>query len=60
MASRRVTLQQVLASGAQQERLIEALLTLIRGQAGLDKRELFDLASLADTVLIIETKPTSQ
>ncbi|HEX3961867.1 MAG TPA: HAMP domain-containing sensor histidine kinase [Trebonia sp.] len=42
----------VLASGAQQERLIEALLTLTRGQAGLTRREPFDLAILAEQVLL--------
>ena len=36
--------ERVLAAGAQQQQLIEALLTLARGQAGLDKPEPFDLA----------------
>ena len=36
--------ERVLAAGAQQEQLIEALLTLARGQAGLGTREPFDLA----------------
>jgi signal transduction histidine kinase len=49
--SLRAAHERVLASGAQQERLIEALLTLSRGQAGLDKREPFDLAALAGRVL---------
>src|SRR5215467_155462 len=43
--------QRVLASGAHQERILEALLTLSRGQAGLDKWEPFDLATLAGHVL---------
>jgi signal transduction histidine kinase len=43
--------ERVLASGAQQERIIEALLTLARGQAGLGTREPFDLAEVAGQVL---------
>jgi signal transduction histidine kinase len=42
--SLRVAHERVLAAGAQQEHLIEALLTLARGQAGLVKHEPFDLA----------------
>jgi signal transduction histidine kinase len=49
--SLRAACQRVLASGAHQERILEALLTLSRGQAGLDKREPFDLATLAGHVL---------
>jgi signal transduction histidine kinase len=44
--------ERVLAAGAQQERLLEALLTLTRGQAGLERREPFDLATLTDEVLL--------
>jgi signal transduction histidine kinase len=41
----------VLAAGEQQERLIEALLTLARSQRGLDRQELVDLAAItADAV----------
>jgi signal transduction histidine kinase len=36
-----------LAAGAQQERIIDALLTLARGQAGIDRTEPLDLAELA-------------
>jgi signal transduction histidine kinase len=43
--------QRVLASGAQQQQLIDALLTLARGQAGLDKPEPFDLAAVTSQVL---------
>jgi signal transduction histidine kinase len=53
MESLRAAHERVLASGAQQERLIDALLTLTRGQAGLTKREPFDLAILAEQVLLI-------
>jgi signal transduction histidine kinase len=52
MESLRAAHNRVLASGAQQERLIEALLTLTRGQAGLIKHEPFDLAILAEQVLL--------
>ena len=41
----------MLASGVQQEQLIEALLTLARGQAGLDKPEPFDLSAVTRQVL---------
>jgi signal transduction histidine kinase len=51
-ASLRAAHERVLASGAHQERIIEALLTLARGQAGLDKREPFDLGPLAGRVLL--------
>jgi signal transduction histidine kinase len=44
--------ERVLASGAQQERIIEALLTLTRGQAGLGGREPFDLAEVVGQVLL--------
>jgi len=50
--SLRTAHEQVLASGAQLERLIAALLTLTRGQAGLTRREPFDLAVLAEQVLL--------
>ena len=53
MESLRAAHMRVLASGAQQERLIEALLTLTRGQAGLTKREPFDLAALAEHVILV-------
>lgn len=43
--------ERVLASGTQQEQLIEALLTLARGQAGLDRHEPFDLADVTSQVL---------
>jgi signal transduction histidine kinase len=43
--------ERVLASGAQLEQLIEALLTLARGQAGLDEPEPFDLAAVTRQVL---------
>jgi signal transduction histidine kinase len=47
VASLRQTCEKVLAVGKEQERLIEALLTLSRSQRGLDRREFVDLASIA-------------
>jgi signal transduction histidine kinase len=42
----RATCERVLAASEQQERLIEALLTLSRSQRGLDHHEAFDLADV--------------
>jgi signal transduction histidine kinase len=47
----RATFERVLEVGEQQERLIEALLTLSRSQRGLDRREPFDLAVIAADIL---------
>ena len=47
----RRTCEDVLAAGRQQERLIEALLTLARSQRGLDRREPLDLAAITSSVL---------
>jgi signal transduction histidine kinase len=41
----------VLAAGKQQERLIEALLTLARSERGLEQRERFDLAEITRRVI---------
>lgn len=49
--SLRAAHERVLASGAQQQHLIDALLTLARGQGGLDKYHPFDLAGLVSKVL---------
>jgi signal transduction histidine kinase len=49
--SLRASHRRVLAAGEQQERLIEALLTLARSERGLDEREHFDLAAVTDSVL---------
>jgi signal transduction histidine kinase len=43
--------ERVLAAGEQQERLIEALLTLARSERGLDELKPFDLADIAELVL---------
>jgi signal transduction histidine kinase len=53
--SLRVTCQRVLAAGAHQERIIDALLTLARGQRGLDRRETFDLDAITSRVLAERT-----
>jgi signal transduction histidine kinase len=45
------TMQRVLATGEEQERLIEALLTLARSQRGLDRREPLDLAAVTGAAL---------
>jgi len=43
----RATCEDLLASGEQQERLMEALLTLASSERGLDRRDRFDLAEIA-------------
>ncbi|TAK64721.1 MAG: HAMP domain-containing protein [Dehalococcoidia bacterium] len=50
--SLRVTLERTLAAGAEEERLIEALLSLTRGQSGLQRSDSFDLASVTEEVLL--------
>jgi signal transduction histidine kinase len=47
----RATSQRLLALGEEQERLLEALLTLASSERGLDRREPFDLAAVVATVL---------
>jgi signal transduction histidine kinase len=51
--SLRATCQRVLAASGQQERIIDALLTLARGQRGLDRREPFVLDAIAGDVLAV-------
>ena len=46
-ASLRTACERALAAGEQQERLIASLLTLARGERGLDRFEPFDLAGIA-------------
>ena len=43
--------RRVLAAGKQQERLIDALLTLARSERGFDRRDPFDLATITGKVL---------
>jgi signal transduction histidine kinase len=49
--SLRATCRRVLVAGEEQERLLEALLTLARGQRGLDRRGPLDLAAITRDVL---------
>ncbi len=51
VATFRATCEQVLEESEQQEQLIEALLTLAQGQRGVDRAEIFDLASVVGTVV---------
>lgn len=50
--SLRATCQELLALGTQQERLIEALLTLASSERGVERWEPFDLAEIAGKVLL--------
>ncbi|HEX8005316.1 MAG TPA: HAMP domain-containing sensor histidine kinase [Trebonia sp.] len=50
-ATLRDACEQVLALGMRTERLIDALLTLATGERGIERREAFDLASVADRVV---------
>jgi len=52
LASLRTAHERVLASEQQLEQMIDALLTLTRGQAGLERREHLDLATIAAKVLL--------
>jgi signal transduction histidine kinase len=56
----RRTCEKLLAKGEQQERLIEALLTLSRSQRGLDQRERLDLAAIADGLLAARRPQATQ
>src|ERR1017187_7770627 len=56
----RSTCQEVLALGYQQERLIEALLTLATGERGIEQREPFDLAEIAEKVLLVRRQDAEQ
>jgi len=51
VAALRAVCERVLVAGGQQERLIEAMLTLARSQRGLDQWEPIDLAALTADVL---------
>jgi len=51
MESLRAAHERVLATGQQQERLIDALLTLTRSQAGVASREHLDLGTIAHDVV---------
>jgi signal transduction histidine kinase len=49
--SLRTTFERVLVAGGQQEKLVDALLTLARGERGLEHREPVDVAVVANDVL---------
>jgi signal transduction histidine kinase len=49
--------ERVLAAGDQQERLIAAMLTLTRSNAGIDVRHPFDLAEVVEEVVSTRTAP---
>ena len=48
----RATCERLLASSQQQDRLIDALLTLARSEGAVDRREHVDLGALVDSVLL--------
>jgi signal transduction histidine kinase len=50
--------ERVLAAGEEQQHLIEALLTLAQGQAGLNTRQPFDLAAVTSQVLAARQSET--
>jgi signal transduction histidine kinase len=50
-ATLRTTCEELLASGRDQEALLESLLTLATSERGLERREPLDLAVLADRVV---------
>jgi signal transduction histidine kinase len=58
--SLRAAHERVLTANHQQERLIEALLTLARSDAGLDRREPLDLAQLTNHVLLTRQPEATQ
>ena len=49
----RSTCERLLITSKQQDRLIEALLTLARSERGLDQSTSFDLSAIADDVLLL-------
>jgi signal transduction histidine kinase len=49
----RAACEELLAAGEQQERLIDALLTLASSERGLDRRDLFDLAAVTRRALAL-------
>jgi signal transduction histidine kinase len=52
--------ERILASGAEQQRLIDALLALARGQAGLDEREPINLAEVTSQVIATRQSDADQ
>jgi signal transduction histidine kinase len=60
MQSLRTAHERVLGATYQQERLIDALLTLARGERGLDRRLPVDLAKIASQVLLTRDTETTR
>ena len=58
-ASLRVACERVLAAGAEQERLIAAMLDLARSERGLDEHERVDLSTVVARVLKGSCSPTA-
>lgn len=56
----RVTASELVASGDEQEQLIEALLALASGEAGFDHPERIDLDLLADTMILARRPEAEQ
>jgi signal transduction histidine kinase len=50
-AKRRATCEELIASGRDQERLLDALLTLATSERGLERRDVIDLASVIEAAL---------
>jgi signal transduction histidine kinase len=57
--SLRAACERALAAGEQQERLIAAMLTLARGERGLDRFDPFDLAEIAEDALLARGSDTA-
>jgi signal transduction histidine kinase len=60
VASLEAAFRRVLAAGQQQEKLIEALLTLARSQRGLDRSEPVDLAAIAAETALARSAEAAQ
>ncbi|MBB5084059.1 sensor histidine kinase [Nonomuraea endophytica] len=56
-SSLRAAHERILAAGVQQERLIEAMLTLARGNTGIDVRDPFDLGEVVTGVVEVRRHP---
>jgi signal transduction histidine kinase len=56
MDTLRSTCEEVLALGEQQERLIEALLTLASSQQGVERQEPFNLAAVTEKIVLVRRR----
>lgn len=57
-AKLRATCEELIASGREQERLLDALLTLASSERGLERRDVIDLASVIESALAAATEAT--